>query len=125
MRLEGWPAIIGDELQQGFQSLLPRNASHLPVLRTLTEVWFTLTIEDDQEIIGVVPRRSLPLTLSLSTKVDYTGWWFYHSTMLTEFAILFRDVRLQTLKVFLEPQITQSVQTWIALFAAFPTLEHL
>ncbi|TFK83244.1 hypothetical protein K466DRAFT_555400 [Polyporus arcularius HHB13444] len=125
VRLEGWPAIIGDELQEGFQSLLPKNTSHLPVLRTLTEVWITLNIEDDQEIIGVVPRRSLPLTLSLSTKVDYTGWWSYHSTMLTEFAILFRDVRLQTLRVFLEPQNTQSFHTWIELFAAFPTLQHL
>ncbi|RDX40415.1 hypothetical protein OH76DRAFT_338173 [Lentinus brumalis] len=121
VRLEG---CVDSELQGGFRSLLPGDASHLPVLRTLTEVWINLPFAGEQEIMGVIPHQSIPLKLSLHSEGNFS-WWSNHSRMLIQFANLFEDVRLQTLKVFLQPRDIQPFPTWTDLFAAFPTLHHL
>ncbi len=126
MRLAGDPAIVGDELQQGFDSLLPRDTSNLPILRKLTEARVGLSCRDEQYVAGMTSRwgPSFPFSLALYSDLDY-NWGPDHSRMLTQFRNIFKDVPLQGLRVLLDPGDIQPSSVWIDLFAAFPTLRRL
>ncbi|TFK83437.1 hypothetical protein K466DRAFT_262983 [Polyporus arcularius HHB13444] len=126
VRLAGDPAIVGHELQQGFDSLLPRDTSNLPILRKLTDARVGLSCRDAQYVAGMTSRWGppFPFSLALYSDLDY-NWGPYHSRMLTQFRHIFTDVPLQRLTVLLDPGDIQPSSVWIDLLAAFPTLRRL